>query len=59
MARPLQDAVLGDVADPAAGGADDAVGEVGLVLALPALVIGRAAVAASAKKIPERHQNGL
>ena len=39
-------AVPGDVPRVAARGADDAVGDVGLVLALPRLVVGGAAVGA-------------
>ena len=39
-------AVPGDVPRVAARGADDAVGDVGLVLALPRLVVGRPAVGA-------------
>jgi hypothetical protein len=42
----FHDAIFGDVANATAGQADDAVGVVGLVLALPALVVSRAAVRA-------------
>ena len=46
-ARPPLVAVPGDVARVAARRADDAVGDVGLVLALPRLVVGGPAVGAA------------
>ena len=49
LSWPLARAIFGWVTDSAASGADDAVGHVGAVLALPSLVVLSSAVGASHK----------